>query len=250
MKNLLKITRNKAQASRKTRIFFLQKKRVKMDSFENSENRVSFEFEGGVWEWFVWALLILIGFIFVIPSPWITVGFYRWFVSKVKLSDQTQMSFSGEVRQIWFPIIAITALPYLGEYLDYSYLVILPLDCILSLIIIRWFCLHLVFSCGSRITFEGNYLPYLGWNVLINILFLTIVGWAWASAGMIKWIFQNIKSDNLIVKFQGDGWNILWRTFTFVFCCLLIFPIPWISLWLVKWYVSSISIERIEPTSM
>ena len=114
----------------------------------------------------------------------------------------------------------------------------------LGLIIARWFWKNVVPSCGTKVTFVGTYFQCLGWYLLFIISFITIIGWAWSNVGMIKWFCQNIKGDNHIVEFHGNGWNVLWRSIVFVLSCIVIIPIPWTTMWLIKWYMSNISIKK------
>jgi hypothetical protein len=183
--------------------------------------------------------------VLVIPAPWAAVRFYRWCIENVRLSDKTELSFSGDGSQIWFPMMATMALLLTGQhFFPYLPVLLIPMNCYLGLIIVKWFWRNVVPSCGTKISFVGTYFPLLGWSLLLLISFITIVGWAWVSVGMIRWACRNIQGDNHAVEFLGNGWNVLWRTLVFALSCIVIIPIPWTALWLIKWYMSNVSIQK------
>ena len=214
------------------------------------------EFHGTTFEWFWRGLLATVLSCFVIPAPWMFTWFCNWFVQNIKKTGNTTLSFSGRGSQIWFPVITLIVLTQAGRFsptLPFDpafnmlvYLMLyLSISCYFSLVIVKWFTQNIVSSTGTKIFFTGEYLPYLGWNILSWISFISIIGWAWVTAGMAKWFCRNIKSsNNHKVEFHGNGWNILWRSVIYIFSCILIIPIPWTSLWLVKWYISNLSVEK------
>ncbi len=222
-----------------------------MITVEQENMKVCVEFTASPLEFFGRCLLTGIVSILVIPAPWMMVWFYRWCIGKIKLSDKTEVSFSGDASQIWLPIIVNSALPLIGQFKIFSPQItlflpflLIPVQLYLGLIIARWFWKNVVPSCGTKVTFVGTYFQCLGWYLLFIISFITIIGWAWSNVGMIKWFCQNIKGDNHIVEFHGNGWNVLWRSIVFVLSCIVIIPIPWTTMWLIKWYMSNISIKK------
>jgi hypothetical protein len=217
---------------------------VSVDPRYKGNEKVRVEFVASPLGLFGRSLLMVIGSVLVIPAPWLAVWFYRWCIEKVKLSDKTEISFSGEWSQIWFPIMAMMALSLVGQFVPFLPLLLIPVNCYFGLIIARWFWKNVVPSCGTKVSFVGTYFPLLGWLLLLLISLITIVGWAWVSVGMIKWTCRNIKGDNHVVEFLGNGWNVLWRTLVFALSCIVIIPIPWTALWLIKWYMSNISIRK------
>ena len=132
--------------------------------------------------------------VLVIPAPWAAVRFYRWCIENIRLSDKTELSFSGHGSQIWFPMMATMALLLMGQYFfPYLPLLLIPMNCYLALNIAKWFWRNVVPSCGTKVSFVGKYFPLLGWSLLLLISFITIVGWAWVSVGMIRWACRNIQ---------------------------------------------------------
>ena len=224
-----------------------------MNTVEQGNEKVRLEFVASPLGLIGRVLLMSIVSVLVIPAPWMAVWFYRWCIGKVRLSDNTQVSFSGEGNQIWFPMMAtivLSLVPQLvgrlvGPFESFLFLFLLiPLNCYLGLIIARWFWRNVVPSCGTTVSFVGKYLPFLGWSLLLQVSVFTIVGWAWVFVGMIRWFCRNIDGDHHIVEFSGNGWNVLWRTVVFALSGIVIIPIPWTALWLVKWYMSNISIRK------
>jgi len=216
-----------------------------MNEVTQDGNVVRVEFTGSALGLFGRSLLMGLLSALVIPAPWMAVWFYRWSVSKVRLSDNTQVSFAGQGNDIWFPIMAIMAMSLVGHFVPFLPLLLIPVNCYLYLIIARWFWKNVQPSCGTQAAFVGKYLPYLGWTLLTMVSIYTIIGWAWVNVAFIRWFFRNIQGNNHIVEFHGNGWNVLWRTIAFVLSCVIIIPIPWTALWLVKWYMANISIRKV-----
>jgi hypothetical protein len=215
-----------------------------LDTAEQHRVTVGVGFAGTALGFFGRSLLTGLASILVIPAPWVAVWLYRWCVEKLRFTDGTQASFSGEGAQIWAPMMATMVIGYIGQFDMRLSLLAIPVSCYLSLVILKWFWKNLVPSCGTRLSFVGGYLPFLGWTVLTYVSFITIVGWAWVSAAMMRWLCRNIEGDNVVVEFHGDGWNILWRTVVFALSCILLIPIPWTTLWLLRWYLRNVSIQR------
>jgi hypothetical protein len=208
------------------------------------DKKVSVEFVGSSLGLLGRALATGVLSFLIIPAPWMAVWFYRWCVGNIRLSDNSRLSFSGEARQIWLPIMATMALSLAGQFIPFFFILVIPVNCYLGLIVIKWFWRNVIPSSGTKVLFTGRYLQYLGWSALLQILFITIIGWAWAAVGMIRWFFRNIKAGDNVVEFYGNGWNILWRSALFILSCFLIIPIPWTSMWLIKWFMSNISIRK------
>ena len=111
----------------------------------------------------------------------------------------------------------------LGLWLLMIYMAAIP-AILLKLIV--WFVSNLEFSAGPPLSFTGTYPGLLGWNLLVMISCITIIGWAWASAGMYRWFARNTHGQGLEFRFHGEGHQILWRNFVFAMSCVLIIPIP------------------------
>lgn len=90
--------------------------------------------------------------------------------------------------------------------------------------------------------FGGNVLSYIGWMLLFDISFITIIGWAWVASAWMRWIARNIEGTPGPVRFEGTGLEFLWRTFVVALGCLFLLPIPWVIHWYTRWYASRFSV--------
>jgi hypothetical protein len=112
--------------------------------------------------------------------------------------------------------------------------------------LVRWLAGNLS-SNGQRlpIAFNGSLVTYVGWQLLMCVSVLTIIGWAWVATAWMRWICRNISGTRREVVFNATGWEMLWRTFLVAICCALIIPIPWMLRWYNGWYVSQFAlVER------
>jgi len=81
--------------------------------------------------------------------------------------------------------------------------------------------------------------------MLLNSLSLfTIVGWAWVSVAALRWVCRNIEAGQNQLQFLGSGWGLLWRYFLAVLASILIIPIPWVWLWVVRWVPENMLITQ------
>jgi uncharacterized membrane protein YjgN (DUF898 family) len=110
--------------------------------------------------------------------------------------------------------------------------------------LVGWFVSNVEFGSGPPLSFTGAYVGLLGWYLLTVISSLTIIGLAWALAGMYRWYARNTHGQGIEFQFHGKGHQILWRTLVYALACVLIIPIPWMTLWLMRWFVQNISITR------
>ena len=197
-----------------------------------------------LWPLLGWTLLAGIGMLLVIQAPWTTTAFYRWIVSRLYVPGRPNMAFTGQPLDIWYIFIAIGVLIYLGSadlyYLQY---LSIPIQAALYWMVIRWAAAN--FSSNGQplpITFNGSVLGYIGWQVLLYVSFLTIIGWAWVAAAWTRWICRNISGTHREVIFLGSGLEILWRSLVFGIACIFIIPIPWMLRWFGNWYISQFAL--------
>ncbi len=225
----------------------------------NLEQR-NVEFKGNALPLLGWSLYSGLLSLLVIPAAWGAVALYRWFVRNISFSDGTEISFEGKAKDVWgyFSLIMIISLVInlLQNLMNISFLASLGLTILsifisaaLWLKIFHWFFQNIELGCGTRLKFTGEYLPYLGWSLLVFISVYTIIGWAWATAGMIRWFCRNLEGEENVLVFIGTGWGILWRSFVTGLASLFIIPIPWVMLWLVKWYVSQLEVRTATSVS-
>jgi hypothetical protein len=197
-----------------------------------------------LWEFLGRALLFVIGMVLVIPAPWVATSFYRWITSRLHVPERPNLAFNGQVGDIWYVFVAIGLLTYLGSadlyYLQY---ISIPIQAYLSWMVVRWVTSNLS-SNGQPlpIAFEGSALGYVGWQVLMYISVITIVGWAWVITAWMRWICRNISGTHREVTFNGSGLEVLWRTIVFAIGCALLIPIPWAMRWYTNWYTSQFAL--------
>ncbi len=193
-------------------------------------------------------LLLAIGYFFVIPAPWTGTGFYRWIASRIAVPGRPNLAFTGQPGDIWYAFVATGLMIYVQAYDNRLELILVPVSAFLAWILIRWLAGNLS-SNGQRlpITFNGSAVTYIGWQLLMYVSLITIIGWAWVVSAWMRWICRNIGGTRREVVFNGTGLEVLWRTVVFVIGCIFIIPIPWLLRWYTNWYVSQFALlEREE----
>lgn len=208
-----------------------------------SGGQVSAEFS--IWALLGRSLLLLIGTLLVIPTPWVATSFYRWFIERLRVPQRPNLGFTGKPGDIWYVFIILALCTYAGLVTDVWYVpyLLLPLQAFLSWMTVRWIVANI--SSDGRplsLTFEGSVWGYIGWYLLLFISFITIIGWAWVTTAWMRWICGNVAGTRRAIVFNASGWGVLWRTLLFVLGCFVIIPIPWVLGWYVRWYLSQFSL--------
>lgn len=199
-----------------------------------------------LWSFFGYCVLLVIGEIVVIPAPWIATAYYRWLIPRIHVPGRPHLSFTGQVGDIWWAIIALALLSYVGIVDQRLQLIAMPLQAVFSWLLLRWFVSH-ISSNGQLIpiTFDGSVWGFIGFQLLMFISVFTIIGWAWVITFWLRWICRNVIGTNREVVFNGSGLQVLWRTIVFSLLIILIIPIPWTIRWYAKWYISQLAlVER------
>lgn len=196
-----------------------------------------------LWGLLGWGLLYFIGMFLVIPAPWVAVWFYRWFAPHVQVPGRPNFSFTGQVGDIWWAFIVMALLGLVGAYDPTFQIITIILQAVVSWFILRWAVSNLA-SNGQKIptSFDGSIWTYIGWQILLVISFITIIGWAWVITAMVRWICRNISGTRREILFNGSGLQVLWRTIVFALLCAFIIPIPWMLRWYASWYVSQFAL--------
>jgi hypothetical protein len=194
-----------------------------------------------VWGFFGRGLLAAIGVLLIVPSPWTVTSFYRWLCERIALPDGMRLNFAGKPGDIWYIFIAVSAAAWVGQ-IRYWGLVTLPLSWILGVQVLKWFCANLRSADGRlKLSFEGGYWKYIGWNLLLIVSFVTIIGWAWVVKFMMQWICQNVRGTTRF-EFTATGLSILGRTLGVVLASIFVIPIPWVLRWYTSWLISQVSV--------
>ncbi|MEO6947457.1 MAG: DUF4339 domain-containing protein [Nitrobacter sp.] len=197
-----------------------------------------------IWELLGRSLIFVIGFLLVIPAPWVAASFYRWFVSQVRVPQRPNLDFTGQPMDIWWVFVLLALCTYAGVAgIDYLRFILLPVQAYLSWMTVKWIVAN-ISSNGQplQLSFRGEALHYVGWYVLLNISFITIIGWAWVTTAWTRWMFRNVDGTRREIIFNASGLEVLWRTLVFAIGCAFIIPIPWVLGWFARWYVSQIAL--------
>lgn len=148
----------------------------------------------GIWE-FVWRSLVLsFGLLFIIPMPWVVTMYCRWIVSCVRVPQRPNLSFTGRpVELMWFYAAVIL---FIGAAWSQSQL--LSFGSNIVTVVLYWFFIKwFVANLGSNgqpvgLRFAGSFWGYFGWNLLVAVSVVTIIGWAWAYAAQLRWLCRRI----------------------------------------------------------
>jgi len=203
-----------------------------------------------VWPFLGWWILLVIGNALVIPSPWVGTNYYRWLFPRMRVPQRPNLTFAGQVGDIWYVFVAMGLVGYLG-YID-SLLQILgmPIQAVLSWMLMRWVIVN-VSSNGQPIPmiFTGSVWGFIGWQIVMFLAVFTIIGWAWVMAAWLRWICRHVSGTRRELIFTGTGAQLLWRTLAFGFGCLFIIPIPWLLRWYFAWTTAQFALVERKPAA-
>jgi hypothetical protein len=195
----------------------------------------------GIWE-FTWrSLLLLVGMLFVIPTPWVVCWYVNWIVSRVQVPGRPNLSFTGQPLVIaawYFGFIVLAVVLALADIPGVS-----DLGSLVQIVLYWLFLRYLVANIASNgqplgLSFSGSFWAYLGWTILTVLSIITIIGWAWVYAAQMRWVCRNIQGTRRQVVFKGTGLEFLWRMIVVVLASILIIPIPWVIRWMMGWQLS------------
>ena len=199
-----------------------------------------------LWPFFGRCLLVVIGSLLVIPSPWTGTSYYRWIFPRFHVPGRPDFAFEGKVGDLWYVLVLLALSGYIGQISPYLQLVAFVAQPILSWMLLRWVLGNL--SSNGRLIgleFNGSVWGFLGWQLLMVLAIFTIVGWAWVSTAWLRWICRNIGGARRELAFNGSGWEVLWRTLVTGLACIFLIPIPWMICWYTQWFVSQL--ELVQP---
>ena len=92
-----------------------------------------------IWALLGRSLLLMIGFLLVVPSPWTATGFYRWFIERLRVPQRPDLGFTGKPGDIWYVFVIQGLCTYAGFSDDwYPTLIVIPLEGFLSWMTLRW----------------------------------------------------------------------------------------------------------------
>jgi hypothetical protein len=191
---------------------------------------------------FIWrSIAFLVGAILIIPLPWVFVWYTKWIVSCIQVPGRPNLSFTGGAMALvpWYfgAIVLAIALAFAGiEWLNNLMFVV---QIILYWLLIKWMVANIASNDQPLgLSFSGTIWAYIGWNLLLGISFLTIIGWAWVYVAQIRWFCRNIQGTRRAVVFKGSGLEMLWRSIVAFIGFSLVIPIPWAYRWMMRWMAS------------
>jgi hypothetical protein len=219
-----------------------------------SEPPIRFTFEADALEFFLRGLLTALSFPFVIPVPWTLAWYWKWIAEQVRAGHGEYLRFWGAAANAWQIVllyvllfatsIGLSLLRSEGE----SNLTLFAGDIVIQLFSIalgwvftKWFLDHVELR-GRRWRFDGSVWVFVGWNLLLYLSFLTIIGWAWVLAGMYNWILSRLQNAGGTLQFVGGGHQVLWRTIAMMLFCLPIVTLPWAIRWYYAWVISQVQL--------
>jgi hypothetical protein len=196
-----------------------------------------------VWGLFGRALLYVVGQVLIVPAPWTVTGFYRFLSEHVSLPDGRGLRFAGQPGDIWYILIGLALLGWLHNvhHAGVSGAVTLA-TILLTVPVLRWFCASLRTEDGQlKVSFDGETLAWLGWNILLIVSVLTVIGWAWVLKAAMQWMCRNT-SGTVGFTFNATGLSILGHALLLALMCIFIIPIPWAMRWYANWFASQFSV--------
>ncbi len=190
--------------------------------------------------WTLWFILAMAG-------AWIFAAACRSFIRSLRFSDAVTSDFSGRGGEVlgWWVLWVLAGRQWKIDDPQAALLAgaLYFLGLWATLNIMRWFAGHVELSGKSRFSFVGTYWELLGWEVLLAISVLSIIGWAWVMAAMYRWMARSTRARDASLRFHSTGGQILWRTAAAILFSIPVVTIPWAWHWYVRWLVQSTTIE-------
>ena len=191
---------------------------------------------------FTWrSIVYALGAATIILMPWTIVWYLKWIVSCVRVPGRPNLSFTGSAMALvpWIAglvvleiVAVVSGIRILGTLVSIGTIVA-------TWLFIRWQVANIA-SNGQPLglSFSGSVWAYIGYNLLLAISFITIIGWAWVYAAQARWFCRNVQGTRRMVVFKGTGLEILWRLIVVSLASSLIIPIPWMFRWMMRWMLS------------
>jgi GYF domain 2 len=201
----------------------------------------------GVWALFWRAIVLGLSQMAVVPLPWVAPIFSRWFVERIQVPGGRRLGFVGTAKDIWWVFILYALCALLALIVDKrGYIPVVAVQLLLQLLILRWFVGKLAWEGQTQpLRFTGRFTSLLGWNLLMGLSILSIIGWTWVATAWGRWMCRNVQGSSRELVFTASGLSYLWRTLVVVFTAFFIIPIPWTVRWFMRWLVSQLAlVER------
>ena len=198
------------------------------------------------------SLVFVIGFLFVIPAPWVVlIYFYQWIVSRVRVPQRPNLAFTGKSTisgmssSRWRSSSIVASRPAVP--IAQLSVTVTEFSAYLSWLIDTWIVSNLSSNgqpLPARVS-PARAGPIIGWHLLRPSRPSPssagrgspppgCAGYAAMSAARIARSFSTRRA-----------WRCLWRTLVVAIGCVFLIPIPWVLRWYTSWYVSQFElVER------
>src|SRR6185437_573792 len=191
---------------------------------------------------FTWrSIVYALGAATIILMPWTIVWYLKWIVSCVRVPGRPNLSFTGSAMTLvpWIAGLVVLEIVAVASGIRILGTLVSIGTIVATWLFIRWQVANIA-SNGQPLglSFSGSVWAYIGYNLLLAISFITIIGWAWVYAAQARWFCRNVQGTRRMVVFKGTGLEILWRLVVVSLASSLIIPIPWMFRWMMRWMLS------------
>ncbi len=257
---------------------------VQKDQHPKIKRTIQLTFHGGAFGALKYVALLLISGITIIPMAWTVASLNRWLVSSVSHGEgknntsfqgtgnqiKNNTSFQGTGNQIWPCFVGISLIAagsyaltifigfisgdmekgkfYFMSLYPVLLVCLLPLTIFLSFKIVKWSVNSITTEGGVNPVFEGKYTSLVGYNLLLVVMSLTVIGWAWVYASLLNWLCENVRINGYRVRFVGRGHQVLGVYLVYLIGCFFIVTIPLATAWFYKWHIENIEIDELEQS--
>ena len=122
---------------------------------------------------FTWrSIVLLIGFVLIIPAPWAMVWYLRWIVPCLRVPGRPNLGFTGQAMTLvpwYFGALVLLVAVSLSDIQWLNNLMFL-VQIALYWLLLKWMVANLA-SNGQPLglSFSGSFWAYLGWTILAAI---------------------------------------------------------------------------------
>lgn len=211
------------------------------------------------------SIFLILGFLLVIPAPWIICWFYEWLVESVRGRVGSRLAFHGTPQNVWVLTTLYGLLIYGGmilalwtqftedpqPWIDPLFQVTNNLaSFVLGWYFLRWMIGHISLD-GHRLSLTAGLAKYFGWTLLLAVSLFTIIGWAWVSCALYRWLTGTVQGAPGKFAFTAKGHQLLGRSVLYLLGMLPIVTIPWVGRWFFAWIIEQFCYEEpaVVPTS-
>ena len=202
------------------------------------------------WGMFWRGIVSSIGLYLIVPAPWAGLWLYRWLTGRITLANGRRLFLHSSVGECWYIFVGLgffVIAPLLlrnTEIHGLAEIVASLASMCFGYLLVRWFSRALRSEDGAfRVAFEGSFWGYLGFQLLVFVSFISIIGWAWVLKYEMRWLCRRTHGSHEF-DFVASGWDVLWRMFLFSLGCLFVLPIPWVLRWYLDWFISQIVVTQ------